>query len=193
MSAQHESMSMCITCGQHTKKTVANIISQTANYEKLTRPLVKGLACKTKLHWTVYDLFLTINLFIFTITNSTFRQECTAHIALKIGSDGQSFRVRSLSSEHNHEISLVKTCLCKIFTLLSCSPIPSPKSFSSIYQIRESCRLRQRQKQAVCCKWMLTRRWFKHNCLRRQERWSYSRIWPILLLRHSQKCWCCCS
>lgn len=40
---------------------------------------------------------------------STFRQDCPAHIALKISSDGAALQVRSVNEDHNHEIS--KVCM----------------------------------------------------------------------------------
>ena len=66
-----------------------------------------------------YDLAISPSIF------RTFRQECPAHITLKISSDGQSVMVRSFSNEHNQEISLVKVCepcICKAFTV----PLPHP-------------------------------------------------------------------
>ena len=38
----------------------------------------------------------------------TFRQECEAHIALKVDDEGKALQVRSLCTEHNHE--LLKVC-----------------------------------------------------------------------------------
>lgn len=37
----------------------------------------------------------------------TFRQECEAHIALKVDDEGKALQVRSLCNEHNHELSKV--------------------------------------------------------------------------------------
>jgi len=37
----------------------------------------------------------------------TFRQDCPAHISLKVDDEGRALQVRSLCTEHNHELSKV--------------------------------------------------------------------------------------
>ena len=38
----------------------------------------------------------------------TFKQDCSAHIALKANEDGTALQVRSINLEHNHSVSKVK-------------------------------------------------------------------------------------
>ena len=38
----------------------------------------------------------------------TFKQDCSAHIALKANEDGTALQVRSINIEHNHSVPKVK-------------------------------------------------------------------------------------
>ena len=42
----------------------------------------------------------------------TFKKDCPAHISLRINGTGNALEVKSVSFDHNHEISEVRACTC---------------------------------------------------------------------------------
>ena len=60
----------------------------------------------------------------------TLRQECEAHIALKVDDEGKALQVRSLCTEHNHELS--KVCLSLLMVIYLLNIVLYTRSFSGI-------------------------------------------------------------
>ena len=99
------------------------------------------------------------------------------YMPLKVHDKGIALQVRSLCTEHNHELSK-SVSLLKIIYLLNI--VLYTRSFSGICLSNASYQWNWRKKLLLYCVWRLIRNWYSRKYLRRLGKWFFWKTFVIL-------------